>query len=140
VVFEGINDICTADATAVVQKQVADDLCAAYEQIVVRAHAHGITVCGATLAPMGGNEAYDDPDGHREAARQAVNEWIRTSGAFDAVLDFDAAARDPHDHRRLLAAYDDGDHLHMTPAGYQALADAVPLELFEPRPRVHRSS
>ncbi|MEU4769825.1 SGNH/GDSL hydrolase family protein [Actinosynnema sp. NPDC023794] len=140
VVFEGINDICTTGAAAVAQKQVADDLCAAYEQIVVRAHAHGITVCGATLAPLGGNEAYDDPDGHREAARQAVNEWIRTSGAFDEVLDFDAAARDPHDHRRLLAAYDDGDHLHMTPAGYQALADAVPLELFESRPRVRRSS
>lgn len=133
VVFEGVNDICTADATAVAQKQVADDLCAAYEQIVARAHAHGIAVYGATLAPLGGNEAYDDPDGHREAARQAVNEWIRTRGAFDAVLDFDAAARDPHDHRRLLAAYDEGDHLHLAPAGYRALADAVPLELFESR-------
>ena len=132
VVFEGINDICTTDATVVAQEQVAVDLCAAYEQIVVRAHAHGITVCGATLAPLGGNEAYDDPDGHREASRRAVNEWIRTSGAFDAVLDFDAAVRDPHDHRRLIAAYDEGDHLHLTPAGYQALADAVPLELFEP--------
>ncbi|MFJ6673816.1 SGNH/GDSL hydrolase family protein [Actinosynnema sp. NPDC091369] len=130
VLFEGINDIATAPATAVAQKQVADDLCAAYEQIVVRAHAHGIEVYGATLAPLGGNETYDDPDGHREAARQAVNEWVRAAGAFDAVLDFDAAVRDPDDPRRLLAAYDEGDHLHMTPAGYQALADAVPLELF----------
>ncbi|MEU4744692.1 SGNH/GDSL hydrolase family protein, partial [Actinosynnema sp. NPDC023658] len=134
VVFEGINDIGTADATATAQKQVVDDLCAAYEQIVVRAHAHGIGVYGATLAPLGGNGAYDDPDGHREASRQAVNEWIRTAGVFDAVLDFEAAARDPHDHRRLLAAHDEGDHLHMTPAGYQALADAVPLELFTPGP------
>lgn len=130
-VFEGINDIATAHATAVTQKQVADDLCAAYEQIVVRAHAHGIKVYGATLAPLGGNEAYDDPDGHREAARQAVNEWIRAGGVFDAVLDFDAAVRDPDDPRRLRAAYDEGDHLHLTPAGYQALADAVPLHLFE---------
>ncbi|GAB2959867.1 SGNH/GDSL hydrolase family protein [Saccharothrix stipae] len=130
VVFEGINDICTADATPVAQKQVVEDLCAAYEQIVVRAHAHGIAVYGATLAPLGGNGAYDDRDGHRDAARQAVNEWIRTSGVFDAVLDFDVAARDPLEPRRLRAAYDEGDHLHMTPAGYQALADAVPVELF----------
>ncbi|NUT94038.1 MAG: SGNH/GDSL hydrolase family protein [Saccharothrix sp.] len=130
VLFEGINDIGTADASAVAQKQLVDDLCAAYEQIVVRAHAHGIKVYGATLAPLGGSEAYDDPAGHREAARQAVNEWIRGSGVFDAVLDFDAVVRDPEEPRRLLAAYDEGDHLHLTPAGYRALADAVPLELF----------
>ncbi|QQQ79603.1 SGNH/GDSL hydrolase family protein [Saccharothrix sp. 6-C] len=133
VVFEGVNDICTTAATAEAQERVVEDLCAAYEQIVVRAHAHGIAVYGATLAPLGGNEAYDDPDGHREASRQAVNGWIRAGGVFDAVLDFDAAARDPRDHRRLLPAYDDGDHLHLTPAGYRALADAVPLELFERR-------
>ncbi|MEJ2853255.1 MULTISPECIES: SGNH/GDSL hydrolase family protein [unclassified Saccharothrix] len=131
VVFEGINDIGTAEASAVAQKQLVDDLRAGYEQIVVRAHAHGIKVYGATLAPLGGSEAYDDPAGHREAARQAVNEWIRDSGVFDAVLDFDAAVRDPARPQRLLAAYDEGDHLHMTPAGYQALADAVPLELFD---------
>ncbi|ONI84677.1 SGNH hydrolase [Saccharothrix sp. ALI-22-I] len=133
VVFEGINDICTADATPVTQKQVVDDLCAAYEQIVVRAHAHDIGVYGATLAPLGGNEAYDDREGLREATRQTVNEWIRTSGAFDAVIDFDAAVRDPEEPRRLLAAYDEGDHLHLNPAGYQALADAVPVDLFAPR-------
>ncbi|MCE7000256.1 SGNH/GDSL hydrolase family protein [Saccharothrix sp. S26] len=132
VLFEGINDLCTAHATAAAQEQVVNDLCAAYEQIVVRAHAHGIAVYGATLTPLGGNEAYDDPDGHRDAARQAVNEWIRAAGVLDAVLDFDAAVRDPHDPRRLLAAYDEGDHLHLTPAGYRALADAVPLELFAP--------
>ncbi|MFI9007523.1 SGNH/GDSL hydrolase family protein [Actinosynnema sp. NPDC053489] len=131
VVFEGVNDVCTADAAAAAQAGLVDDLCAAYEQIVIRAHAHGIAVYGATLTPLGGNEAYDDPDGHREASRQAVNEWVRTGGAFDAVLDFDAAVRDPHDPRRLLAAYDEGDHLHLSPAGYRALADAVPLELFE---------
>ncbi|MFD0205523.1 MULTISPECIES: SGNH/GDSL hydrolase family protein [Saccharothrix] len=132
VLFEGINDLCTAEASAVVQKQVVGDLCAAYEQVVVRAHAHGIKVYGATLAPLGGNEAYDDPGGHREAARQEVNEWIRGSGVFDAVLDFDAVVRDPEDPRRLRGEYDEGDHLHMTPAGYRALADAVPLELFSP--------
>lgn len=130
VVFEGINDLCTTEATPVAQKQLVEDLCAAYEQIVVRAHAHGIKVYGATLAPLGGNDAYDDPDGHRDAARRAVNEWIRDGGAFDAVLDFDAAVRDPAEPRRLLSAYDEGDHLHLSPAGYQALADAVPVELF----------
>ncbi|MFI9812584.1 SGNH/GDSL hydrolase family protein [Saccharothrix variisporea] len=130
VLFEGVNDIGTAEASAVAQKQLADDLCAGYEQIVVRAHAHGIKVYGATLAPLGGSQAYDDPAGHREAARQAVNAWIRDAGVFDAVLDFDAVARDPEEPRRLLAAYDEGDHLHLTPAGYRALADAVPLELF----------
>ena len=76
--------------------------------------------------------------GRRRDARQ--EKTPRAGGAFDAVLDFDAAARDPHDHRRLLAAYDDGDHLHLTPAGYQALADAVPLELFEPHRRTGRVS
>ncbi|MGW4115216.1 GDSL-type esterase/lipase family protein [Actinosynnema sp. NPDC004786] len=130
VVFEGINDLCTAEATPEAQEQLVEDLCAAYEQIVVRAHAHGIKVYGATLAPLGGNEAYDDPDGLRDASRRAVNEWIRGGGAFDAVLDFDAAVRDPEEPRRLLAAYDEGDHLHLGPAGYQALADAVPLGLF----------
>lgn len=129
VLFEGINDLGTAEATAAAQEQVVDDLCAAYEQVVVRAHAHGIRVYGATLAPLGGNGAYDDV--HREAARQAVNAWTRGSGVFDAVLDFDAAVRDPRDPRRLVGAFDEGDHLHLSPAGYQALADAVPLELFE---------
>ncbi|WP_432933382.1 GDSL-type esterase/lipase family protein [Microbispora sp. CA-135349] len=136
VVFEGVNDIGTAEATEAAQKQVADDLIFAYDQIVTRAHARGIRVYGATLTPFGGNTPYDDARGHREAARQAVNQWIRTGGRFDAVIDFDRAARDPADPRRLLAAYDVGDHLHLSPAGYQALADAVPAGLFlrEPLP------
>jgi len=131
VVFEGINDIGTAPASATAQKQVAEDLIAAYEQIIVRCHAHGIRVYGATLLPFGGNLDYDDPDGLREATRRAVNEWIRTSGRFDAVIDFDHAVRDPKDHRRLRDVVDCGDRLHLNPTGYQALADAVPLELFD---------
>lgn len=130
IVFEGVNDIGTAEATEVAQKQVTDDLIAAYDQIVVRAHAQGIRVYGATLLPFGGNTSYDDPAGHREAARQAVNEWIRTSDRFDAVLDFDAVTRDPADPRQLLAALDEGDHLHLNPEGYRVLADAVPARLF----------
>jgi lysophospholipase L1-like esterase len=133
-VFEGVNDIGTAAATPQAQKQVADDLIGAYHQIVRRAHTHGIRVYGGTITPFGGNPEYDDPAGLREATRQAVNEWIRDSGRFDAVVDFDRAARDPANPRRLLPAYDTGDHLHLNPTGYQALADAVPARLFEPRP------
>ncbi|TDD78987.1 SGNH/GDSL hydrolase family protein [Actinomadura darangshiensis] len=133
VVFEGVNDIGTAAATPAAQKQVADDLIAAYDQMVVRAHALGIRVYGATLTPFGGNTMYDDPDGYREGARQAVNEWIRAGHRFDAVIDFDRAARDPADPRRLRPSLDVGDHLHLNPAGYKALADAVPSALFRQR-------
>jgi lysophospholipase L1-like esterase len=129
-VFEGVNDIGTAAATPAAQARVADDLIAAYEQITNRARGHGVRVYGATLLPFGGNTAYDDPDGHREAARQRVNGWIRAGGRFDRVVDFDRAGRDPGDPRRLRADYDGGDHLHLNPIGYAALADAVPVDLF----------
>ncbi|MGY1856545.1 SGNH/GDSL hydrolase family protein [Modestobacter sp. SYSU DS0290] len=130
VVFEGVNDIGTAAATPEAQSAVAAELIRAYQQIVVRAHAQGIAVHGATLLPFGGNEGYDDPAGHREAARRTVNEWIRSSGTFDTVLDFDRVTRDPSAPQRLLPAYDEGDHLHLNPAGYAALAAAVPTQLF----------
>ncbi|MEV4038823.1 SGNH/GDSL hydrolase family protein [Streptomyces umbrinus] len=130
VVFEGVNDIGTAAATPAAQRSVTAELTAAYEQIAVRAHAQGIRVYGATLTPFGGNTMYDDPDGHRESARQAVNSWIRTSGTFDAVIDFDRAVRDPGDPRRLLSTLHDGDWLHLNPEGYRVLAAAVPLGLF----------
>jgi lysophospholipase L1-like esterase len=134
IVFEGVNDIGTADATEAAQKQVAADLIAAYDQIVTRVHAKGIRVYGATITPFGGNTGYDDPQGLREAARQTVNDWIRTSHRFDAVIDFDRVARDPQNPRQLLPAFDVGDHLHLNPAGYQALADAVPSGLFRHAP------
>lgn len=130
IVFVGINDIGSAAASEVGQQKVAEDLIAAYQQMIVRAHAHDIRVYGATLLPFGGS-GYDDPAGHHEAARQTVNHWIRTSGQFDAVIDFEAAVRDPADPRRLLPAFDDGDHLHLSVAGYKALADAVPARLLE---------
>jgi lysophospholipase L1-like esterase len=132
VVFEGVNDIGTAAATEAAQKQVADDLIAAYDQIVTRAHAQDIRVYGATITPFGGNTGYDDAAGLREAARQRVNDWIRTSHRFDSVIDFDLAARDPANPRQLLATLDVGDHLHLNPAGYTVLADAVPARLFHP--------
>jgi lysophospholipase L1-like esterase len=128
--FEGVNDIGTAEATPAAQKQVVDDLIAAYEQIIVRAHAQGIRAYGGTITAFGGNTGYDDPGGLREASRQAVNQWIRTSGRFEAVIDFDRATRDPANPRQLLPAYDTGDHLHLNPTGYKAIADAVPAHLF----------
>jgi lysophospholipase L1-like esterase len=127
ILFEGVNDIGTAPSTEPAQKQVADDLIGAYLQIIERAHSHDIEVFGATLLPFGGS-GYDD--GFRDEARQTLNRWIRTSRRFDAVLDFDAAVRDPADPRRLLPAADVGDHLHLNPGGYRMLAEAVRLKLF----------
>ncbi|TDV55010.1 SGNH/GDSL hydrolase family protein [Actinophytocola oryzae] len=129
-VFEGINDIGTAAAAPEAQQQVAADLIAAFQQFVTRAHAQGIEVYGATLLPFGGNTGYDDPAGARESARQTVNRWIRTSRELDAVIDFDRAIRDPAAPRNILPAYDVGDHLHLNPTGYKAMADAVPTRLF----------
>ncbi len=129
-VFEGVNDIGTADATDAAQNAVTADLIAAFEQIITRAHAQGIRVYGATITPFGGNTGYDDAAGLRERSRQQVNTWIRTSHRFDAVVDFDKAARDPALPRQILPAYDVGDHLHLNPTGYRALADAVPSALF----------
>ncbi|GAA2670766.1 SGNH/GDSL hydrolase family protein [Streptomyces aculeolatus] len=129
-VFEGINDIGTAPATPAAQEETGDELVAAYDQIVTRAHAQGIRVYGATLTPFGGSTPYDDPEGLREATRQRVNDWIRSSGRFDAVVDFDAATRDPANPRALRPALDTGDHLHLNPQGYALLASTVPLRLF----------
>lgn len=129
IVFEGVNDIGTAEASPGAQKEIAEDLIDAYQQIIIRAHAQGIRVYGATLLPFGGNNNYDDAAGNREAARQTVNRWIRTSHRFDAVIDFDAVTRDPADPRRLLPSVDEGDHLHLNPFGYKVLADAVPATL-----------
>lgn len=132
--FVGVNDIGGEPARPAAQRQVAAELCAAYEKITARAHAADISVICATLTPFGGNALYDDPAGHREATRQSVNAWIRGRGGFDHVLDFDAAARDPVVPRRLQPRFDSGDHLHLSPAGYRALANAVPANLFRHPP------
>jgi lysophospholipase L1-like esterase len=129
IVFEGVNDIGTAAADPTAQHQVVQSLIAAYQQMVTRAHAHGIRIYGVTITPFGGN-SYDDPTGYRDAARQSVNTWIRTSHAFDAVVDFDRVARDPAHPAQLLPAYDTGDHLHLNPVGYRTLGQAIPLGLF----------
>ncbi|MFB8085749.1 GDSL-type esterase/lipase family protein [Streptomyces sp. NPDC055992] len=105
-----------------------DDIIAAHLQVAARARAHGARVHAATIAPYGGSEMYS-PEG--DQAREQVNEWIRTSGAFDGVLDFDAVWRDPADPTRIRAGLHMGDHLHGNDAGYAALAESVDLSLFD---------
>ncbi|MGB6716229.1 MAG: GDSL-type esterase/lipase family protein, partial [Candidatus Acidiferrales bacterium] len=100
----------------------ADEMIAALRQIAERAHAHGIRVFGATLTPFGG-AFYQTTDG--EAEREAVNDWIRTSGVFDGVIDFDRVTRDPQQPERFLPAYDSGDHLHPGDAGYKVMGEAA---------------
>ena len=83
---------------------------------------------GVPILPFGGS-IYDRGD--HETARQTVNKWIRTSDKFDAVIDLDAAVRDPANPNRLLPEYDTGDHLHLNVAGYQKMAEAIDLDLFK---------
>ncbi len=120
----GINDI---GGSAPANPVTADDLIAGYRQAIARAHAKGIAVVGATLTPFQGAGYYSV---EKEAVRQAVNTWIRSGGAFDGVIDFDRVLRDPASPAQMLAAYDSGDHLHPSDAGYQAMGNAVPLALF----------
>ncbi len=124
VVMEGINDIGIARANP---SPSAADLIAGHKQLIARAHARGLKIYGATLTPYEG-AAYFSPEG--EAKRQALNQWIRTSGAYDGVIDFDQVTRDPAAPTKFLPAYDSGDHLHPGDAGYKAMGDAVDLALF----------
>jgi lysophospholipase L1-like esterase len=123
IVLEGVNDIGASD-----DSNIACELIQAFEHFIRQAHAHNIRAYGAPVLPFGGS-LYDSV-GH-EAARQTLNHWIRTSGRFDAVIDLDAAVRDPTNPDRLIPAYDCGDHLHLSPAGYRRMAEAVDLALFE---------
>lgn len=126
IVLEGVNDIGQARRPAGADS-IARGLIEAYRRIIARAHDAGILVYGATILPFGGS-FYDAP--HREAARTTVNQWIRTSRAFDAVIDLDAAMRDPAQPTHLAPAADGGDHLHPNEAGYRMMAAAVDLALF----------
>jgi lysophospholipase L1-like esterase len=130
IVLAGINDIGIPLAAP------ADEIIAAHRQIIERARAMGFMVYGGTLAPFQAYlpGIYYTADG--EAKRQAVNQWIRTSKAYDAVIDFDKVLRDPRNPATLLPAYDSGDNLHPNDAGYQAMADAIDLSLFSRRPSV----
>jgi lysophospholipase L1-like esterase len=128
IVLEGVNDIGAAGDSGAAAA-VARNLPVAYREIIDRAHARGMRVYGGTITPFGGSQ-YDGVE--REAARQAVNRWIRTSGAFDAVIDFDAALRDAAHASRLAPSTDTGDHLHPNEEGYRTMADAIDLALFVP--------
>jgi lysophospholipase L1-like esterase len=101
----------------------------ALAQFIDKAHEKNIRAYGATITPFGGS-GYSSPA--HEKVRQVVNDWIRTSGRFDAVIDFDAAVRDTATPTNLTPAYDTGDHLHLNPAGYQVMARAIDLKLFAP--------
>jgi lysophospholipase L1-like esterase len=126
VVLEGINDI-GREASTPTEAVTADEVIGAYKQLIERAHTHGIKVIGATLLPYEGAN-YSRETG--EAVRESANQWIRSSGAFDAVVDFEAATRDPNNPKHIRADFDPGDHLHPNDAGYQAMADAFDLGIF----------
>ncbi|NLT56430.1 MAG: SGNH/GDSL hydrolase family protein [Actinomycetales bacterium] len=130
VVLLGVNDLGHPGTVAPMSEVVSvDDLIAAHRQLITRAHDRGMKVFGGTITPFGGDTlGFSSPD--HERARQAVNRWVRTSGEFDGVVDFDAALRDPAHPDRVLPGYDSGDHLHPNATGMQALADAVPLAFF----------
>ena len=122
-VLEGINDIGRGNAEPVTTEQ----LIGAFQQIIERAHTHGVKVVGCTLTPYEG-AGYAREEG--EAIREALNNWIRTGKAFDAVVDFEAATRDKDNPKRIRAEFDPGDHLHPNDAGYQAMGEAVDLSIF----------
>ena len=127
IIAEGINDIGQIPDLVTANK-IAQDLIAAYKQMIVDAHAQGIKVYGATIMPF--KKSFYDAE-YRQTARTTVNEWIRTSGSFDAVIDFDKAMRDPNDTLTILPTAHTGDFLHPNEAGYIMMGEAVDLKLFE---------
>lgn len=138
ILLEGINDICfpgakmdgqyLADPT---EMRSAEEITDAYRQLISRAHARGLKIIGATLTPCEGVGIPGYYSDEKEATRRAVNKWIRTSGVFDAVIDFDAVVRDPNHPSRLLPKFASKDHLHPNPEGYKAMADSIDLNLFK---------
>lgn len=138
IVLEGINDIgiatrppSSAAGAAVAlppaEPVTSDELIGALKQIIERAHEHGMKVMGATLTPYEGATYYSE---RGEQIREAVNQWIRSGGAFDGVIDFDAVTRDPENPKRIRMNFNERDHLHPNDAGYQAMANAIDLSLF----------
>jgi lysophospholipase L1-like esterase len=133
VMVEGINDLGNLSRDHPVSSAEHAAMVTALEdgfrQIAARAHDHGIKVIAGTILPDGG-AGYYHPDAANDADRRTLNEWILSSGTFDAVVDFDTALRDPAQPERLLPSYDSGDHLHPSPAGYRRMGEMIPLNLF----------
>ena len=123
IVLEGVNDLGASKTNP----PTAEALIGGYRQLIARGHAHGLKMIGATILPYGGAAYFSEPG---EAARQAVNRWMRTSREFDAVIDLDAAIRDPARAERMRADLQSGDWLHPNDAGYRVMGDAVDLSLF----------
>lgn len=135
IILEGINDLGLSGLTVPwlpepMPELAASDIIAAYIQLIARAQARGLRVIGATLTPDLGSPFPGYATEEKDVIRNEINEWIRTSGAFDAVIDFDAAVRDPENPQHLNPEYDAGDRIHPSDAGYKAMADAIDLELF----------
>jgi lysophospholipase L1-like esterase len=124
ILLEGINDISWGDPD---ENAPAEEIIVALAQLVERAHLEGVKVFAATILPSGGADGFSDKG---ESVRAAVNQWIRTGGAVDGVIDFDKATRDSAKPANLNPAYDSGDHLHPNDAGYEAMARAIDLTLF----------
>jgi lysophospholipase L1-like esterase len=132
IVLEGINDLGHAGTSAPKSEMpAAEDLIVGLKQMIARAHERGLKIYGATLTPFAGTAfpGYYTPA--KDAVRKEINEWIRTSKAFDGVIDFDKAVRDPNDPDQILPAYNGGDHLHPGDAGYKAMGAAIDLSLFQ---------
>jgi len=131
IVWIGLNDLANAGAFWPSSEVASvDDVIAGLRQLIGRAHEYGLRILGCTISPMGGNTSlpgFDTPA--HEAEREALNQWIRTSGVFDGVVDADLVLRDPTQPTRLLPAYDSGDHLHPSLLGGQAVADSIGLGL-----------
>ncbi|MFC4765061.1 SGNH/GDSL hydrolase family protein [Dyella koreensis] len=134
VLLEGINDIGGSGPYAADKDRVsAEQIIGGMKALIARAHAKGLKIYGATLTPFHG-AGWPYHSSANEAKRQAVNKWIRASGAFDGVVDFDKAIRDPARPERMLPSYDSGDHLHPSGAGFQAMANAIDLSFFADSP------
>jgi lysophospholipase L1-like esterase len=131
IVQMGNNDIFTINPSETV---TVDQVIQGHKQLIERAHAKGLKIFGCTLTPVQGFLLPGTPFAvwtpTNELKRQALNAWIRTSGSYDAVIDFDRVLRDPSQPARILPALDSGDHGHPTDAGYKALADSIDLNLF----------
>lgn len=128
ILLQGGNDISAGEVlTSSKAKVSAEQIIDGMKTLIDRAHAKGVKIIGATLLPKGGTTFPKAPSPAAEAKRQAVNAWIRSGGAFDAVVDFERVMRDPSRPDRLLPAYDSGDHLHPNDDGYRAMAAAIDL-------------